>query len=150
MDVITTWQILLFLAVIFLIAEIFLPSLVMLPIGIGLLVSAIVSLWVSEVPDILYITAALILLVFLTIRSLAHFLFPETASETIMEKYVGQRVRVLSHVDCNQVGEVKFQEEKWRAVALNDGYVFEPNDYATVKEVKGNKLILVPVEGSSQ
>ena len=146
MGVITTWQILLFLAVIFLIAEIFVPSFVMLPIGIGLLVSAIVSLWVSKMPDIIYITAALILLVFLTIRSIEHFLFPQTAPETVMEKYVGQRVRVLSYVDYDQVGEVKFQEESWRAVALNDGYVFQPNEYATVKEVRGNKLILAPLE----
>lgn len=141
-SIITTWQIILLLSVVFMIAEIFVPSFVFFPIGVGLLISSIIAIWVPAAPDIIWISAVVIVLVFFALRRVAKPLMSSRVEKTAVDRYVGKRVVVVTPVQHHRSGEVKLYGEVWNAFACHAQQSFAQDEVALVKGIRGNKFLI--------
>jgi len=120
------------------------PAFVLFPIGVGILLSALVSVWVPSSPDIVWVSAVIVGVVFFSLRKIYRLFHPEKPVSTAADRYVGQRVEVMSKVDyVHKDGEVKLYGEAWTAMSLHKDEVFEKNEVAVVAAIDGNKLLLV-------
>lgn len=139
-----TWQFLCALGFILCIAEIFIPSFVLLPIGVGMLITSVISIWVPGAPEILIIAAVVTSVVLILSRVLfLKFLSHHNAeTKTVVNRCIGQKVLIVSRVDATTPGLVRFQEEEWRALASRSEDVFQENEHGFVVAINGNKLML--------
>ena len=136
------WQLLLALGALFLIIEIFAPSFVFLPIGVGLLISSLIAVWVPESPEIIYISAIIITVVFLSLRTTLRWLVPARQEQTAADRYKGKLVTVVSPVSQKDPGEAKLYGESWTAISYHAEETFQVDDKAVVIGIDGNKLLL--------
>ena len=140
-----TWQFLTSLGIIFIIIEIFVPSFIMFPIGIGLLLSGLLSVYFPDPPEIVFITSFTIITVFFSMKYLfKYFSFGGIYGKNIgnLDKYINQRVLVMEKVSFEKKGKVKVFGEEWSAISISNTDCFMPSDHAIVKKISGNKLVI--------
>ena len=141
-----TWQILTIIAIISITLEIFVPSFVFFPLGVGLLISAILSIWFPDPPEIIFISAVSIFLFFVLMRYLFKLYIKQQPESGILDKYVDQQVLVIKKVSSFKKGEVQVFGEKWSAISHSSEHDFMIGDHAVVKQISGNKLVIAPCE----
>ena len=144
-SIISTWHILLLLSIVFMIAEVFVPSFIFFPLGVGLLVSAVVSIWIPDPPEIIWISAGLMAVVFFALRRVVRPLMPEKQERTAGDRYLGKQVVVVSPLDHLRSGEVTLYGESWTALSWSDQDRFVQDEVALIKGIRGNKLLLVKI-----
>jgi membrane protein implicated in regulation of membrane protease activity len=124
--------------VIFLIFEIFTPSMIFVGFAIGALVSGIFSL---IYPDAFYwqigiFIAVTVILLPLT-RKMAKKITKESPSQSNVDAMIGKIALVTEAIDPDLGGKIKFEGEVWRATSDEK---IEVNDKVVINSISGTKL----------
>lgn len=139
---ISTWQVYILIAIILMAAEIFVPSLILLPIGLGFLISAIFASFTTN-DALLYLeTAVCIAIVFFGFRRVFHGT-SKPPVPTAVDAMIGKEVIVLEKVTHSVAGNVKLYGDTWKALAVEPGQEFQQDDIAIISKVEGNKVFLI-------
>ncbi|MES2745325.1 MAG: NfeD family protein [Bdellovibrionota bacterium] len=136
----TLFNTLLILGVVIMVAEIFVPGFVLLPIGAGIFTAAF---WTYVFDS----TSVIIGLA--TVHSAAFFLishryFRKTETEKIRtntDHMIGQRVMVTEAIHPQQGGYVKLYGDLWKAMS-STGESIDVGEEVIIQSLSGNKVIV--------
>jgi membrane protein implicated in regulation of membrane protease activity len=109
------WQIMLIVAIAFLILEIFTPAMFFLNLAISAVITSILSIFIQSVAPIIVIFAILSIVMLLLLRPFLMKLKTTTNHKTgIEEKYIGKIVKVISPIS-KYSGAITIYGERWEA-----------------------------------
>ncbi len=128
------WELFLSIAIIFVLLEIFVPSLFFINFALSGVACAIISLFTKSIP-ILTISFVVFGFIFLfTIRPIFLKLKSENTQKTgVEEKYIGHIATVIEDIDNNN-GAIGIYDERWQA-------------RSTELIPKGEKVLIKSVQG---
>lgn len=144
MSFIQPWHIWIILGVIFVIIEIFDPAFFFIALGIGAIVTGLLSLlhFISaSIPLQIIIFAVLSFIAFLFTRKLAKKVLRHPGSETNVFALKGKTGFITKAIPAEGKGYVKVGGEEWVAVTKDESAV-ELNAKVTVLDIEGNKLVV--------
>ena len=130
--------------VIFLIIEIFMPSMMFVGFAIGALITGIIAFFVPEAyywQIGIFIIVSVVLLPFT--RKFAKKITKESPSLSNVDAMINQVVIVTEKIDPDLGGQIKFEGEIWRAVADEE---IEAGEKVSVTSISGNKLHVKKIE----
>ncbi|MFO7736430.1 MAG: NfeD family protein [bacterium] len=130
--------------VVFFIAEIFVPSFFLAPMGIGAAAAAFSCLFTDSFDMQLAVFAAVTVLSFAVLRVFfKKYIYSETDSiKTNTDAMSGRVVEVTKTVGPGtSTGKVKIGSETWRAVS-EDGESFQKGKNAVIVKTEGAKVII--------
>lgn len=139
-----TWHVLTSLGLILIILDItVLMSTIVFPTGLGLLLTALASIWITNLTWLIYIGCFCIVICYLP----CYFIFKRLRAETPqaftpMDRYIGKTVTVNTKITDKQSGEVQIYGETWRAYSAVTDVIFHPEDQAVIQNVRGNELLI--------
>ncbi len=135
------------LALILMIAEIFVPGFFLLCLGIGCVGAAIADLVGAEAAGQLIAFSSISLIAFFTIRPVMMKRFMnDTDVRTNVDALVGQRGKVSQDFDSGlRLGRVAVGGDDWRAECVND-HPLKVGDIVKVVRVESNTVIVKAVE----
>lgn len=140
MDILA-WQVYLGIAIVLVIAEIFVPGFVLFPIGVGFLLTAVVSLFVDSPMWQLLALAVNVAMALFFIRKYLKRHQQGESLPTNMAHLVGKEVIVIEGIDAEGRGYVKVYGDRWQAVPV-DGCVLKVGEKVTICGVEGNKVLV--------
>ncbi len=128
------WELFLSIAIVFVLLEIFIPSLFFINFALSGVACAIISFFSNSIP-VLVISFVLFGFIFLfTIRPIFLKLKAQNTQKTgIEEKYIGQVATVIDDIDNNK-GAIGIYDERWQA-------------RSTEPILKGEKVVIKSVQG---
>lgn len=130
------WQIITALGFIFLILEMFTPSLFFLNFAIAAFICAIISLFYANITALVVIFSLLSVLLIFTLRPLLVKKCTCKSQQTGIEsKYIGKVVPVIEDIDKNN-GAISIYDERWQARNCDEGVI-----------LKGEKVKIINLEG---
>jgi membrane protein implicated in regulation of membrane protease activity len=135
---IPTWQLFSVIGVLLSVAEIFIPGFIVLPIGIGFLISAPIVFFVSSsLIQYLVLAAVEFLMLFLLLKYRPRGSRPTVYSNA--EGMIGQECEVIEAVTTKKLGYVKLYGDRWQASSYNlQG--FQVGEKAIIAKIVGNKV----------
>ena len=139
---IDTWQVFVLISIILMISEIFLPSLILLPIGMGFLLSALFAPFITNTALLYLMTAICVGTVFLLFKKVFNGTQVKPPA-TAVDAMIGKQVIVMEQVTDSIAGNVKLYGDTWKALALDDGVEFKKDDLAIISKVEGNKVYII-------
>lgn len=114
------WQVIAGLGIIFVLMEIFMPSMFFLNLALAAFTTAVISVFVSSLSALIWIFCGLSLLFIFTLRPL--FLRSQALNKDtktgIEDKYIGKIATVIEDVDSNS-GAITIYDERWQARAVD-------------------------------
>ncbi len=143
------WQIWVVIGIICIVIEIFDPAFFFLSLGIGAIVTALLSFIVSSTPLQLLIFAIVSFLAFLSMRKLGKKVLVHPASDTNVFALKGKTGFVVKSIASENKGYVKIGGEEWAAISA-DGSPLEQGTRIIVKEIEGNKVIVEKIPPKSE
>ena len=126
------------------IAEIFTAGFFMLPFAVGAVAAAVLAY--ADVGEIIQLSVFLVVSVaaLIVLRRFVH-LGDQATPAVGSNRFVGQRARVLEHIDpTNGTGRVKMETELWRATS-DVGPIAE-GVMVKVVDVRGTRLVVEPID----
>ena len=138
------WHVWIVLGIFFVIIEIFDPAFFFIALGIGAIVTGLLSLIPfveGSIPLQIIIFAIFSFIAFLFTRRLAKKVLRKAGSETNVFALKGKTGFITKAVPAEGKGYVKIGGEEWVAVA-QDSSEIELNAKVTVINVDGNKLVV--------
>jgi len=117
------WQFILCIGILFLLFEIFIPSVFFVNFALSAFICAILSLFVDNISILLIVFSVLSVLLLLTLRP--YFLRKNSQKDTqsgIEAKYVGKIAKAVENIDKNQ-GAISIYDERWQARNINDDLI---------------------------
>ena len=113
------WQIILGIGFIFLILEMFTPTMFFLNFSISAFICAILSLYVKNVYFLIVVFSILSVVLIFTLRPLLVRKTQNKNLETgINAKYIGKTAKVIEKIDSNS-GAITIYDERWQAKSKN-------------------------------
>ena len=138
------WQLLTVIGVILIVAEIAVPGFIMLPIGLGFLLTAGVAAFTSSWIVLLACLAAFeIAIYFLFSKQLRRF-HSRTKAYTNAEGMVGNECIVSEAIPKGGHGYVKLYGDTWQA-RTESGSPMEVGTRAIITRIDGNKVCVEPI-----
>ena len=116
------WQIILGIGIIFLLLEIFIPSMFFINFALASVVCAIISLFYKNIFGLIAIFSILSLAFIFILRPIFQKKSPNEQKTGIEEKYVGKTARVIESVTCNS-GIITIYDERWQARNVEDSTI---------------------------
>ena len=116
------WQIILGVGIIFLLLEIFIPSMFFINFALAAVVCAIISLFYEGIFVLVVIFSILSLIFVFLLRPIFQKKSSDDAKTGIEEKYVGKTARVVENVTCD-AGVITIYDERWQARNVEDSTV---------------------------
>jgi membrane protein implicated in regulation of membrane protease activity len=138
--VFTLFNLLLVLGVVLIVAEIFVPGFVLLPIGAGLLTAAFWT-YVFEWTGVVIGMAAIHSAIFFVISHRFLRKASSTSIRTNTDHMIGQHVLVTEAIYPPRVGYIKLYGDLWPAVGLNHDAI-EVGEEVVIQGLSGNKVIV--------
>ncbi|MDB2447116.1 NfeD family protein [bacterium] len=138
-----TWQIYVLIAVALMISEIFVPGLILLPIGVGLLLSSAVAPFIDNQAVLYIVTAVCVGAVFLLFKK-AFNRPDETPPATAVDAMIGKEVIIQEDITSSKSGYAKLYGDTWKALSADDDVSFKKDDTAIICKVEGNKIYITP------
>ncbi len=137
----TVWQFCICAGLVFLIAEIFVPTTFFLSMSIGAFLTAIVAVWIISKSILIPAFAVFSLLSLLIFRPLlAKNRVDKKENETgIQGQYIGKKVKATSKIDSNS-GSISVYGERWEARSANNDEEFAEGE--EVEIVKNESLVM--------
>ncbi len=117
------WQIIAGIGIIFVLLEIFVPSMFFLNLAVAAFVCAIISKFVTSVSALIWIFFGLSLLFIFTLRPL--FLKAQNTKDSktgIEDKYIGKTATVIEDVNSNS-GAITIYDERWQAKNIEESVI---------------------------
>lgn len=133
------WQVWIILAGIFIVFEMIIPTdFLIFWVGIGAIITAISSIWVSDITaQVIIFAITSVALIFLTKPFVKKFTKDIENVHTNAYSIIGKEGIVISDIDnLESIGQVKIENEVWSA---------KTND--SNKIVKGTKVVVDSIEG---
>ncbi|MGM0508020.1 MAG: NfeD family protein [Fusobacteriota bacterium] len=132
-------EVLFILGIILIILEMFTPSsFIFFGIGVGTLITGIISLWIEDITMLIIIDIILSMGIFFFMRKKEIF-NPNTEYKSNNKTYIGKEVEVIKKLDDGNY-RVKIFGEEWMGICKKD---LEKGDKVKVSEIDGNKMILI-------
>lgn len=117
------WQFIAGVGIIFVLMEIFLPSMFFLNLALAAFATAVISVFVSSISTLIWIFCGLSILFIFTLRPLFKHAQDKKGTKTgIEEKYIGQIATVIEEVDSNS-GAITIYDERWQARSAEGGII---------------------------
>lgn len=136
------WQVWMILGIIFIIIEIFDPSFFFISLGIGAIVTGLISLLPIHYVAQILIFAVLSFISFLLTRKLGKKVLSTSGPETNVYGLIGQHAVVTKEIPAEGRGYAKVGGEEWTAVAEDENEVFELGAKVEITGIDGNKIIV--------
>lgn len=133
------WQFIAGIGIIFVLMEIFVPSMFFLNLAFAAFVTAIVSVFVTSVTALIWIFCGLSILFIFVLRPL--FLRAQNNKDTktgLEDKYIGNIATVIEEVNSNS-GAITIYDERWQARSLEGEVIPEGQK---VQIVSNDSLIM--------
>ncbi|MBT4762367.1 MAG: NfeD family protein [Bdellovibrionaceae bacterium] len=134
------WQLLASLGLIFTVLEIFIPGFIMLPIGLALFLTAVMSLFVSGSIGQLGLLAVNLIIIFFVIKKVLKLKVINNHSKSNVDDMAGKRAEVTETIVENGSGYVKLYGDRWQA-SMSSGSA-EVGDKVEIIKVDGNKVLV--------
>lgn len=142
METLSIGQIYATLGIVLIILEVVVPGFVMLPIGVGFLIT---SAFVGLIPSVggqLLLLFLSIILTFIFFSKVIKFKLQKARHLSNAESLVGQMGIVEEEINANsRKGYVKIYGDSWKAIAV-DGSVINVGSRVVVEKLDGNKIIV--------
>ena len=130
------WQIILGIGFIFLILEMFTPTMFFLNFSISAFICAILSLYVKNVYFLIVVFSILSVVLIFTLRPLLVRKTQNNNLETgINAKYIGKTAKVIEKIDSNS-GAITIYDERWQAKSKNNE-TFEVDEMVKIVGFEG-------------
>lgn len=130
------WQIILGIGFIFLILEMFTPTMFFLNFSISAFICAILSLYIKNVYFLIVVFSILSVVLIFTLRPLLVRKTQNNNLETgINAKYIGKTAKVIEKIDSNS-GAITIYDERWQAKSKNNE-TFEVNEMVKIVGFEG-------------
>ena len=132
------WEFIVICGIIFVILELFVPSMFFLNFALAAFITAIVSKFTS---DMLTLVLVFFVLSFLSFAFLRPILLKRKSKETetgVNDKYIGKKVKVIEDVSADN-GAISIYDERWNA-RTEDGSTIPAGSEAEI--VKNDSLIM--------
>lgn len=140
--VIPYWQVFVSLGFLFVTLEAFVGGFFMLPIGIAMFATGILSPFLHNFQLHFWVLAINLLVVGGIFIKFVRPKFTNDHSLTNVDAMVGKEVRVTEKVDnTTGTGQVKLYGDTWRAISM-DGSVYSEGESLVVERVEGNKVFV--------
>lgn len=136
----TLFNTLLIIGVLLMVAEIFVPGFVLLPIGLGILTAAFWTYVTDSTTLVIVLAAVHSAIVFL----ICHRYFrnkPQESLRTNVDHMIGQKVIVTEAIHPQQGGYVKLYGDSWKA-HMSDDSVAEVGEEVIIQSLSGNKVFV--------
>lgn len=131
---------LLILGVLLMVAEIFVPGFVLLPIGLGLFTAAFWTYVTDSTTVVIVLAAVHAALIFLVSHRFLRNK-PVDGVKTNVDHMIGQKVIVSEAIHAQQGGYVKLYGDTWKA-HTTDGSSAEVGDEVIIRSLSGNKVFV--------
>lgn len=141
---IEAWKILSLIGTLLVVSEIFIPGFVVLPIGIGFLVTAIVALFTPHWVTLLAVLAAAEVATFWFFKSYLKKYHAKTRAYTNAEGMIGAECIVTETIPLGGSGYVKLYGDQWQAKTMV-GKVLKVNSRVVIVKTEGNKVFVEPI-----
>ncbi|MBN2804994.1 MAG: NfeD family protein [Deltaproteobacteria bacterium] len=136
------WQIYTVIAVIMMISEIAVPGFVLFPIGVGILATAPLSIFVTNITAQMIIMALAITFSLVLFRKFIPLNNNKVQLKTNVDHMIGKTGIVQDDVNNDlDKGYVKLYGDSWRAVSA-DGKVIMKGSKVVIERLDGNKVIV--------
>ncbi len=134
------WQICVCIGVLCLILEIFTPSMIFFNFSIAAFITAIVSIYTTNITALVLIFSVLSLIFIFTLRPLfLKYMGNSKKIQTGLEnKYIGKTAKVIETV-TKEKGAISIYDERWQARNIED---FEIPIGSTVEIVSNDSIIM--------
>lgn len=147
MPQIQPWHVWIILGIVFTIIEILDPAFFFIALGIGAIITGLLSLIPfieGSIPLQIILFAVFSFVAFLFTRRLGKRVLRNTGGETNVFALKGKMGFITKAIPAEGKGYVKIGGEEWVAVA-QDASVIEANAKVTVLDIDGNKLVVAKV-----
>lgn len=116
------WQIILGVGIIFLLLEIFIPSMFFINFAISAVICAIISLFYKSIFGLIVIFSALSLILVFLLRPIFQKKNQNEEKTGMEEKYVGKTARVVENVTKDS-GVISIYDERWQARNIEESEI---------------------------
>ena len=136
------WQFIVICGIIFVLLELFIPSMFFLNFALAAFVTAVVSLYVTQTIWLVVTFCVLSFFSFIFLRPLIAKKSDKKYETGINDKYIGKNAKVTEEISSNS-GAISIYDERWEARS-EDGSVIPVG--AEVKIVKNDSLVMYVVK----
>lgn len=134
------WQYYVLIGTVVMILEIFVPSFFLFPIGVGIMISGVFTLWIEDRPTMHVVTALCILASLYVMRRMIKRKSSEMPPP--VGDLVGRDVVLESHLQPGVKAFGKIFGESWTLVPEREDEEFDVGESAVIVGIDGNKLII--------
>jgi len=135
------WMVWIGIGIICMIIEIFTPGFYFMSVGVGALLTGLVSLIIPGSAWQILIFSIITFLLFLYTRKLSKKIMAKSSEDTNIFALKGKIGKVVKEIPEDDRGYVKIEGEEWSAVSFGEE-VIKTNRKIEVIDIKGNKLIV--------
>ena len=132
------WQILGICGIAFLILEMFTPSMFFLNFALAAFITAVVSIWISDVTTLVIIFFVLSFISFIFLRPVIAKKFKKETETGVNDKYIGKVAKVEEEITTNS-GVISIYGERWEARSENDSVYPKGSE---VKIIRNESIIM--------
>lgn len=133
------WQIILGVGIIFLLLEIFIPSMFFINFALAAGVCAVVSLFYQSIFGLVIIFSILSLIFIFVLRPIFQKKLPNEEKTGIEEKYIGKIAKAIEDINKDN-GAISIYDERWQARNIDDSIIEKGSN---VKIIKNESLIMI-------
>lgn len=138
------WQIFAAIGISLCVLEIFVPGFIVLPIGLGFLLTAPIAAGTTSFALQLAGLSVSQVIVFLLIRRFVPY-SQKPAVYSGTEGMIGKECQVIESISAAQTGYVKLYGDRWQAMTFSTK-TLPAGSRATILKVEGNKVLVEPLE----
>ena len=132
------WEFIVICGIIFILLELFIPSMFFLNFALAAFITAIVSLFIT---NMLTLTLVFFVFSFLSLVFLRPILLRRKSKDTetgVVDKYIGKTAKVIEEVSKSS-GAISIYDERWNALCETDEVIPAGS---SVKIIKNDNLIM--------
>ncbi len=142
MDLVMNWQMYVAIGLALIIAEAFLSTFFLFPIGIAFMLTALAAPFVALEIELIIFTVFAILGFYVSVK----FIKPKFAGKknlTGMDSLIGRTFPVFEEINELQgTGVIKVYADQWNALPTKSGDVIPKNEKVKIEKVEGNKVFV--------
>jgi len=135
------WQIILGVGIVFLLLEIFIPSMFFINFALAAVFCAIISLFYQSIIGLIVIFSILSLIFIFVLRPIFQKKLSNEQKTGIEEKYIGKTARVVEAV-TKECGVISIYDERWQARNIDDSTI----DIGCNVEIVSNESLIMKVK----
>lgn len=138
------WAFFMVIGVLLMIAEIAAPGFVLLPIGVGFILTGFIALFIDQLPILFAILALIEVIIFIFSKKYLRKFFRTSTVATAVEGMIGKEAVVMEPIRPGEVGQVKLYGDLWTAQS-SGRLTLEKGTRVRIVKIDGNRVIVEPL-----